>query len=224
MVLYNLIGETGQSIANPLIVLWNGLVDFIPGFIAAIIVMVLGYYVASSIDWLIRKGLSKIKFDDWVKHMKITDSVGGMTLSTLVGKIVKWYVFIVFLIPAVELIHLGRLSDLLAGFVEWLPSLIIGVVIGIFGLIIADYADNKIKHIKRRGMPTLSLVVRVIIYVFIADLALQQMGLRLMFAEQIILVVVAGLVLALSLALGIGLGSALKDESKAWLKKVKNKW
>jgi len=57
--------ELGYSIVDPLYALWNGLVRTIPGVIAAIIILLFGYFIAVIIGNIIEKVLVKIKLDEW---------------------------------------------------------------------------------------------------------------------------------------------------------------
>ena len=210
---------TGEGIANPLMLILANIVDLIPGMIAAVVISLVGYFVAKGVGWLVEKGLDYLKLDSWLRAHKLEDAIGYLSLEKLFGQVVRWYILVVFLIPAVRLLELGDLSLLLNLFVLWLPNLIVAAVIVVFGLIFAGFVAKRLEQAKHKHFHTCAFVVRVVLIVFFVDIALNQMGIYVKVAENIILILVAGLVLALSLAIGIGFGGALKDDAKKYLKK-----
>ena len=57
------ISTTGSLILNPLISLWNGFVGVLPGIIAAIIVLIIGYFVALGVGHAVKVLLEKAGLD-----------------------------------------------------------------------------------------------------------------------------------------------------------------
>lgn len=215
----NYFGQTGEGIAQPLIILLQKIGALIPGIIAAVVIGLVGYFVAKGVGWLLQKGLDQLKLDSWLKVHKLEDTIGYLSLEKLFSQVVRWYIFVTFLVPAMERLELGELSMLLNTFVLWLPSLIAAVVIVVFGLIFAGFVAKRIEEAKHKHFHTVAFIVRVVLIVFFVDIGLNQMGIYVQVAENIILILVAGLVLALGLAIGIGFGGALKDDAKKYLKK-----
>ena len=55
--------ETGQAMINPLFNLWNNFVEILPGLIAAIVLLVVGYFLASLLGYVLEKVLEKFGLD-----------------------------------------------------------------------------------------------------------------------------------------------------------------
>ena len=109
----------------------------LPGFIAAIIVIILGYAIAAIISWAIVKLLRGIDLDKRIQ--KYTKAEWGKAqISGILGAIIKWYIFIVFIGTAVELVDLGVLSGFLITIANWLPNLIVAVVLVLLALLLLD--------------------------------------------------------------------------------------
>ena len=106
----------------------------------------------------------------------------------------------------------------------WIPNLIVAVIFALIGVVAAEYVANQIRYIKGKGTDTIAGFARVIILVFVAVIALQQIGINVELAGQTLLIIVAGVMFGLALAFGIGFGLALKEEAKGWIKKGKKRW
>ena len=216
------LSDTGKAITDPLVTLWNSLVETLPGIVAAIIVIIVGYIVSGAIGWVVRKALEKTKLDEKIEESGRGDAIGHLQLSRFFGKITKWYIFVAFLVPATYMLNLGHLSDLLRALVLWLPNLIGAAIIVVFGLIGADFVADKINEMKGKFVPAAALFVRLLIIFFVADIALKEIGIAVDIAESTFLILLAGIVFAVSLAFGLGFGlGGLKDESKKMIVSMK---
>ncbi len=216
-----LIQNTGSAMLDPVVTLWNEIILALPGVILGLLVLVIGYVVGSAFGFVLRRFLEHAKLDDHVKKAGVAHSIGFISISTLSGSLLKWYVFSLFLLPVTKVMGLGSISSLLYDFALWIPHLIAAIIILLLGVIIADYIADRMLHAKRSGVKLFSSAVRWFIILFVALTALDQVGIDVSLATNTTLVLVAGLSLGIALALGIGFGFALKDEAKGIIRKVK---
>jgi len=138
--------ETSQALINPLVNLWNSFVKIIPGIIGALIVLIVGYTIGWIVGFVVKKVLHKAKLDQLVmKDAAVKKIVGEFELSSLLGLIIKWYIFVLFLTPAASLVNLSSLSDFLIMAALWIPSLIAAILVALIGLIVGLWCiPNKI--------------------------------------------------------------------------------
>lgn len=217
--------ELTGSIVDPLKALWFGLVKTVPGVIAAIIILLFGYLVAVLLGNLIEKILVKVKLDNFVlKKTNMTKVIGAFKLSHFLGLISKWYLFILFLPPAANVINLKPLALFLTELASWIPNVIAGVVIALIGFMAADYISMKIKDTKAKSASIVAGFTKTVILVFVLLIALDQIGLRIAIAQSSFLIILAGIMLGVALMIGIGFGLALKDEAKSTIKTLKKKF
>ena len=101
----------------------------------------------------------------------------------------------------------------------WIPSLIAAVIVALVGLIAADYVAAKVTEVKAKSSGIIANTLKLVIVVFTLIIALSQLGVDVSIAENTVLIIIAGIMLAL----GIGFGLAFKDEAKAIIKDVKKK-
>ena len=62
--------QTGEMILNPLYTLWINVIDVIPSLVAAIIVIVIGWFIALILGHAVRVILEKIRVDEKVRKAK----------------------------------------------------------------------------------------------------------------------------------------------------------
>ncbi|HIH17547.1 MAG TPA: hypothetical protein HA282_04465 [Nanoarchaeota archaeon] len=208
------------NLLEPAAKLWASFVDALPGLAAASLIIIVGYFVSLILGFVVKEVLLRTGFDRWLTKSKLNKAIGGASLSIISGTIIKWWVFLAFLASATSYLNLGVISDLLFRLVTWLPNVLAATVIFIFGLIVVDYATDKIRHKKMKGADSLADITKIVALISLVLIALGQIGFKLRFAENIFLVIVGGIVLALALAIGISFGVALKDDARNLVRKI----
>jgi hypothetical protein len=207
---------------NPLIVIWNSFVSVIPGIIAAAIILVIGYIIALIIGFSVRHAVRFSKVDMWMVRHKKQEAIGGLVLSNVSGKLVKWLVFILFLIPAANVIKLEGLSSVLINFALWFPNLIIAVIVILVGLVLAHTFAEAVGNAKKlKGIAGIKSTVSIATIVIFLDIALRQIGVNIIFAEAVILVILVGAMIAISIGFGLGLKPHAEDMIKDWRRKLR---
>lgn len=214
--------ETSQAITSPLGAIWAAIVSQLPSLVAAIIVLIIGVFVAVILGHALRVVLEKLRVDDYVRKAHITRTVGHTHVPAFVGELFKWYIIILFLQQAVALVNLGTLSLLLDSFVGWLPKVIIAIVVLLFGLAVANYVEMKtVQFSQQRGIRASGAILKWVIVVMVLILALRQIGVEVGLLENTFLLIIGSLAIGLALALGIGLGLGLRKESEGFVKNLK---
>ena len=84
------LGTTGSD-------LLTGLLYVIPGVVAALIILVIGYFIGMLVGWIVKKALHGAKLNLFL-HKKINFGkyAGKMDLEKFFGLLSKWYIFILF--------------------------------------------------------------------------------------------------------------------------------
>ncbi len=209
-----------ESVLTPLSAALQNTVAAVPGLLYAVIVLLVGYLIAHFVGALVEKVLVRAKLERWVlEKTKLKPHVGALKLSGLLAVIIKWYVFILFLPPAANIINLEPLAMLLMKFAEWIPKAIIAILIALAGFIIADYVALKIRHTGAKGCKSLSTIGKAVVLVFTALLVLDQIGVEVGVAKNSFLIILGGVMLGAAIAFGLG----LKDDVKKLVQEAKKK-
>ncbi len=210
------------SIMNALGEVLLGILNVIPGLIAAVIVLLVGYIIGWIVYRVLDKLFDKIKFDEYIiKRTGLNEKVGNLRLGHILAVISKWYIFILFLTPAASLVKLNTLSNFLLELNFWIPSLIAALLIILFGILAATYVGQKIEHVKMKSAAGVAHIAKMVVMIFMILLALDQIGLKLSLAHNTFLIILGGIMLAFSLAVGIGYGMALRETAQKRLKDLK---
>ena len=206
------LSDIGGMMLEPLVSLWNGFVVLMPQLIAAVVVLVAGFLIATLLAKGVRSALNSMKLAERTKEGNLMRKVGYSHLPNIFGEIVKWYVFIIFLQVSVRILDVGVLNEILGQFVGWLPNVIAGILIVMFGLGTAHYIELKmIENSKMKGISFLAQALKYIIIVMVVIVALTQIGIETSVLENTFLILVAGLSLGLALAIGLGFGLGFND-------------
>jgi|TARA_Y100000310_G_scaffold310059_1_gene354850 hypothetical protein len=211
--------ETVVAIRDPLDALRIGFIKFFPDLVAVILLLVVGYLTGLVLGSILKAVLKKAGLDRYVEKSELSRAIGKMHVSSIFGEVLKWYIFIIFLGAAVDKIDLGALSGVLNSLVLWLPNLILGIVIILFGLVIAHYVELKInENSDVKGVKLLSKIIKWVILFVIVISAFKQIGIQVDLIEDLFLIVIGALAVGVSLALGIGLGLGLKKDAENFIR------
>lgn len=213
---------TGNLLLDPLVTLWYKIVSVFPSIVLAIILLILGYIVGWVVGHGVKVFLYKLGVDKYVKQSTLTKMAGHTDLPTLIGEILKWLVFFIFLQEAASVLDLGTISTVLGAFVAWLPNLVIAILVFFAGIALAHFVDYKIKSLTRmKGMLILGGVLKAIIIILAVLVGLEQIGVNVGLLQNTFLIIIGALGLGIALALGIGLGLGLRNNAEDFLKRMK---
>ncbi len=197
-------------VRNSLLTLWGGVAMFLPRFIAAVVVFLVGWLIAELLGKLayhiikilhLDNALSKVGFRQaWEKS--------GFRLNTpmLFYELVKWFFVVVFLMAATNILGLVQVSEFLRTVVFYLPNVIVAAVILLIGILVAKFSEGLVKaSVKAAGLMSanfLGALTKWAVFVFSLLIALAQLKV----ADDIIKIVITGLIAAGALAMGLAFG------------------
>ncbi len=216
--------EIGASVVDPLIKIYEGFVNALPGLIGAIIVLLVGYILAAIAGFAILNIFERIKLDKWlVEKTNIKKVAGNFKLSKFLAVIAKWYVFILFLPPAAGLVKLESLSALLNTAALWIPHIILAVIVALIGFLVAEYVSSLIIDTKTKGASFIADAAKVAILIVFALVVLEQIGIKIALVQNAVLVILAGVVFALALGFGLSFGLGGTEEARKAISQIKKK-
>ena len=190
----------------------TGIAESAPKIIAAIILLIIGLVAGKVIGRVVEKSASKLLHQLHKNEPETSDNVVTQTTSTrdssrLIASSVRWFVYLFFIIAAINALEFEQLSTALIDLWIWVPNLLAFILIIVIGLIIVNFIGKWIDQelIKKEfgGSKYVITGVRVIIYAVIFAIALTQLGI----GETIIPILVTAF--AWSIAIGIGAAIAM---------------
>src|SRR3989344_7641988 len=194
---------------------FRSLVLYLPNFIGGLVILAIGLVLSQIVRSLVSTLFSVFKLDEIIKQARIGKKEQVKVWQDLLTELAGWSVVILFLVPASEVWGLSKVSDILNNILYYIPNVLVAVVIGLIGLVIANLVADFVRHSARTvgstSANTLSALGRYAIVFFTILIVLNQLGvaqdlIRILFTGIVALVAIAG-----GLAFGLGGQNAAKD-------------
>ncbi|MFH0929816.1 MAG: hypothetical protein V1814_01020 [Candidatus Moraniibacteriota bacterium] len=222
----NSVQTWGEAITMSLLGLWERFVNFLPALVGAILVFVAGWIVAVALGKAVEHIVKIIRIDDVVEKAgtkgRLRKAGVELNIAKFFGGLVKWFLILVFLMAATDILHLVQVTSFLNSIVLYLPNVIVAAVILAIAFLVGNFAYAVIKgSTKIAGIVSATLLATIakwaiVIFGFLA--ALIQLGV----ASSLINTIFIGFVAMLSLAGGLAFGLGGKDEAALILKKLRH--
>ncbi|ACO78519.1 Mechanosensitive ion channel protein [Azotobacter vinelandii CA] len=201
-----------QSLVAVMKALWFKVTSFIPNLFVALIVVLLGFVVARLLDTLLSKLLAKVGLDRLMSGIGLTRllvRVGiQVPVSTLVGKIVYWFVLLVFMVSAAESLGLARVSATLDVLALYLPKVFGAALILLAGLLLAQLVNGLVRGAAEGvGLDYasgLGRVVQGLVIIISISVAIGQLEIKTDLLNTVVAIVLISAGVAVALALGLG--------------------
>jgi hypothetical protein len=200
----------------------------IPKVLGFIIILVIGWFVASLIASAVASILRNIRFNDFARRSGIADFVDKMGVQTdpagVMAAIAKWFVRLITLIVAFDALGLPAVSQVLHQLLLWLPNLVVALVV----LVIAGLAANAIYNVVRgatakAGLTSPDLVANiayVAVWAFGIVIAVNQIGVAETLVNTLFMGFVGALALALGLSFGLGSRETAGEIVRSWYQRA----
>jgi hypothetical protein len=209
-------GEWTNLTTNAFANFFQSFVNYLPRVLFAVIIVFLGVLVGKLVKIAVVKGLKLIRIKPY------TDAVGldkvftkRVELAELLGDLASWTIIIVSLLPALEILNLPKVYDLVYGLVAYIPRVIVAVAIIVIGAIIADLVARLVESTARTiGAKTAAVaadLARWTIIIIAVISAVNQLGINTVIVNQVVTGLIALIALAGGLAFGLGGQDAAKE-------------
>lgn len=205
--------------------LWSGFIEFLPILLGAIIVFIIGWIIAIALGKLAAQIIRILRIDQILEKMgfrKALDKAGlKLDAGKFIGELVKWFLIIVFLMAAVDILGLTQVTDFLKEVLLYIPRIIAAVLILLVAVIVANFLQRLVKAgIEAAGLKSancLGVVTKWAVLIFAILAALFQLGI----APVLIQTLFTGLVAALAIGAALAFGLGSKDLAAQLVEKLK---
>jgi len=215
----------GDAINNSLDSIWNGFVNFLPKFVGAVLIFVIGWIVAVFIGKLIHKVVKYLWVDRLLQKAKVKEAIEStgikVDIAFALGQIAKWFLIFVFLTAATDVMGWNEVTLFLRKFVGYLPNVIIAVIIFTLGLMFAKWVQDVVKRsIRAYKLFSPELVAAIAKWAIIIFSLLAAL-IQLKVAPDLLQTLFTGIVAMLALAGGLAFGLGGKDHAHSLLERMK---
>ncbi|HEX5004568.1 MAG TPA: hypothetical protein VFV65_04590 [Gemmatimonadales bacterium] len=191
---------------------WYQIAAFLPRFLVALVLLILGWLLARGAQWLVVQALRRARLEEAAEHTGLDDFLlrGGVrfTVVTLVGRTIYWGVLLIFSLAVFDLLGMTLGSDLVGRAADYVPNVLAAMVVLVFGSLAARFvrglAEAYLNNVGVKEASGLGLLVHGAMFSFVIILALEQLGIDVHLLSAAFQLAFGGLCLGLALAFGLG--------------------
>jgi len=200
------------------------IVGYIDEIIVVIAILIIGLFAGRILGKVVSKVLDRIGVDEAVDKTAIGDTIkkSGMTTVGVFGALVRWFIYLIFIMAAVNVLNIPMFTTLMHQVVLYIPHLILGIIVLVAGLIVADFVMDKTgEQLRAKEVEfadTITSVMRAIFYLVVIVFALDQLLIETTIIYTFLVPLAWGIAAGIAIAMGIALGWGLKDIAADYVK------
>lgn len=212
-------------VRSSLLTLWSNVAGFLPRLVAAIVVFLIGWLIAVLLGKLAWHIVRVIRLDrglDGIGFKKVWERSGYKLNSPFFFyELVKWFFIIVFLMAATDILGLSQVTEFLRSVVSYLPNVFVAAFVLLIGVLVARFVEGVVRASVRAAQlasaNVLASIAKWAIVIFSLLVALSQLRI----ADDVIRIVITGLVAAGAIAVGLAFGLGGRAHADDWISKMR---
>lgn len=214
-----------DAVVTSLTDLWLRFIGFLPALIAALVVFFVGWAIAIAVGRLVEKILVVLRINqpfESIRGFKSATERAGLKLDIprLIGEIVKWFLIIVTLLAATDILGLQDVSSFLTSVLLYIPNVVVAALILIIAVVLANFVYRTVlASVDAAGFTSGGIIAAIskwAIIVFALTAALLQLNV----ATQLIQTILTAFFAMVALGGGLAFGLGGKELAARWLKKA----
>ncbi len=211
----------GQAVLTALANALNLVFVFVPLLIGFLLILLVGYLIAKVVSKAVTFLLRKIGFDRLANRIGLARMEQNMGVKLdpagVLGTIVFWFLFLVFLVPATNALGLTAVSGILNTLIAYIPNVFVAILVLFLGTLAATFVADIVRGATAStniGNPAIfANIARYAIIGFAALIALEQLQIAPALLNILFTAIVGAAALAFALAFGLG----GQDSVRRWL-------
>lgn len=200
---------------GPLAHLFNQFSAMFPRFVGALSVLVIGWLLARLVRKLLRRILGSVGIDGMAQRLNDIEIMqrSGMTVrpSAMIAQAVYYFLLLIFVIAATELLGAPAITQLESEALNYLPSLFTAILVLLLGVFVSDLIRGVVLlACQSLGIPSAKMIATAVFYFLLVTVvvsALAQAKVNTDFISANLTVIIG----AAALAFAVGYGLASRD-------------
>ena len=205
---------------------FRSVATFIPKLLGFLIILLVGYLIATFVAKLVDKALEKAGFDRAVEKGGIKKALAKSQYdaSDIVAKLVFFAIFIPVLSAAIGTLGIQSLQEPLAAFIALIPKIIVAIILVVIGAVVAGAAkkliDNALGGLSYGAI--LANVVSILLLLIFVKAALDQVGIATTVTGPILYAILGTVAGVLIVGAGGGLIKPMQGRWETMLNKAQD--
>ena len=194
-----------EGVAQPATEMLSIIITFIPRLFAAVIVILVGIFLARLVGGLLDGVLKSAGLDEKTSKIMPKNAEGKavLSVSNLCSVIVKVLIVVFFVVSGINILGVETLTIIGTAIIGYLPNILAAVIILIVAWILAAKASEAILK-TNEDSSELALAAKVAIFVLAAFMALTQLGIGSHIISILFTAIVIAIAVAFAIAFGVG--------------------
>ncbi|MGI8871066.1 MAG: mechanosensitive ion channel family protein [Candidatus Limnocylindria bacterium] len=218
------IRNIGDAVLVSVTTALRNFLGFLPQLIGAIIVLVIGWIIAGLIAGLVERLLTGAGFERAAQRTGISGFVersgSTWTVSHIVAEIVKWFIRLIALQAAAQILGMPQLTQIINAILLFLPNLVVALLIIVVGALIAQFVAGIVRGATAEmgftSPDLMGAIARYGIIVFAVIAAVNQLGIAATVVNILFIGAVAAVAGAAALAFGLGGRDVAAEITRGW--------
>lgn len=208
------------------------IVAFLPRLLGAIVILLIGWVVGVVVAKLVKKVADGADLDRFVRDTPLGRTLSGSQSENPVAKLLatigKWFVIALSVLAAADVLAIPILSQWIQTAVAYLPAFVAGLLVIIFGFVVADFIGDMIQRTRAATQTAytswFAAGTRVFLYFTAIIIGLDTMGVDVgilyIFANAIAWGLAAALAIGVGIAIGWGGHTYVQENIGRWMGKA----
>ena len=223
----NTVQDWGDAVMVSATEALQNFLGFLPALVGAILILVIGWFLAGLLASLVERGLKMVGFEKAANTTGISSFIArsgsSWTASAIVAEIIKWFIRLIAIQAAASILGLNQISGIINAILLWLPNLVVAIAIIVIGALIARFVAGLVRgstgQMGFSNSELLGTVAHYAILAFAVIAAVDQLGIAETQVNTLFIGLVAMVALALGLAFGLGGQHTAAQITAGWYEK-----
>jgi small-conductance mechanosensitive channel len=220
-----------QILSQTFQTLFSSFANFIPKFLGFVVMLLIGWMVAKVVAIVVGKALEKIGIDVLADKLKKIDVlskfISNVKLSILCGKVLYFFILLIFLTAATETLGMPVLTALVASLVAMIPNVIAATIMLLIGILIASNLQKFVVTACKSFNISAGKLLGSAVFFFILAIALigalKQAGIETALLESSFNLLIGGIIFAFAISYGLASRDILANILSSFYSKNKYK-
>lgn len=183
--------------------------DYAPRILGAILILFLGWLVASVLRSIIKEVGNRIHLDHWLTKIRADRFFDiSFSLTNILGILSYWLVYWVFIIAALEQLNIQAVSEGMNSIIGFFPKIFSALIIMSLGFVFGKVSQDVITHlaqtVKTPHAEGFGAVARFLVILFAVVIGIGELGIDTRFFTQNFSLLFAGLIVWFCVATAVG--------------------
>ncbi|MEG2883965.1 MAG: mechanosensitive ion channel [Acinetobacter sp.] len=193
-----------QAISQPATTMLNEIMYAIPQIIAAGLILIVAYIISRFVGRLVAELISGAGVDEIPMKLDLQRFLGQTRVSDMIGYLIVFFTMLFAVSEAANRLGLEQVSVLIAMFIQFGASILLGAVILVIGFWLANVVANVVQRGEYNSSRWLANLVRILIMGLVIAMGLKAMGIADSIVNLAFGLTLGSVAFAFALAFGLG--------------------